>query len=269
MPKPTTSASKPKDVIKARPAAQNTTEAADQAKASPKPSTDAAAPAREDTAAQDQGALISTLGQAQLDHMVNRFLGWHLPETFRPDGGISFEPTYNNGTPEGGKSEPVGTNLLTATEAAAMVLHMIEGLPGVTTAKPNSSGPLFTVVADDLDELRSMVAGEVDRLLGQAETHVLGGNGAEGLRLLDGIKGTAEAVAGLFMDVGAKAAAKRAEHGGALAAEPRVSAVCLQLIRFGGREYGIGDAVELPKSVFDRLTAGGEVEAASTPTAAN
>lgn len=71
----------------------------------------------------------SALTDAQIKHMTERFLGWRLPENFQPDGGISFELNYNNGTPEGGKHEPVGTNLLGYTQAKAMVVHMIEGLP--------------------------------------------------------------------------------------------------------------------------------------------
>lgn len=66
---------------------------------------------------------------AQIKHMVDQFLGWKLPETFRPDGGITFEPHFNNGTPEGGKHQPVGTNLLDATQAREMVLHMLDRLP--------------------------------------------------------------------------------------------------------------------------------------------
>ncbi len=31
----------------------------------------------------------------QIKHMVNRFLGWKLPEHFKPDAGISFEPEFN------------------------------------------------------------------------------------------------------------------------------------------------------------------------------
>lgn len=69
------------------------------------------------------------MNDAQIKHMVEQFLRWKLPANFRPDGGISFEPNYNNGTPEGGKHEPVGTNLLDYTQAKAMVLHMLEGLP--------------------------------------------------------------------------------------------------------------------------------------------
>ncbi len=65
----------------------------------------------------------------QIKHMTDRFLGWKLPETFSPDGGISFKKTYNEHTAYPMKHEPTGTNLLDATQAEAMVRHMIEGLP--------------------------------------------------------------------------------------------------------------------------------------------
>lgn len=61
----------------------------------------------------------------QIKHMVDRFLSWKLPENFNPDGGVSYtRPDYPSSWPG-----PVGTNLLTATQAEAMVRHMIEALP--------------------------------------------------------------------------------------------------------------------------------------------
>ena len=65
----------------------------------------------------------------QIKHMVGRFLAWKLPEHFRPDGGVSFEPTYRGVGGTEYKREPVGTNLLDYTQAKAMVLHMLDGLP--------------------------------------------------------------------------------------------------------------------------------------------
>ena len=66
----------------------------------------------------------------QIKHMVDRFLRWRLPEHFNPDGGISFQRTFNENSPFGPmKHEPVGTNLFDATQADAMVRHMLEGLP--------------------------------------------------------------------------------------------------------------------------------------------
>lgn len=71
---------------------------------------------------------------AQIKHMVDRFLEWRLPENFRPDGGITFQPEFNvefnasRGKPPN-RHEPYGTNLFDATQADAMVRHMLEGLP--------------------------------------------------------------------------------------------------------------------------------------------
>ncbi len=66
----------------------------------------------------------------QIKHMVDRFLSWRLPETFNPDGGISFKKNFNEHTAHPMKHEPTGTNLLDATQAEAMVRHMVEGMPG-------------------------------------------------------------------------------------------------------------------------------------------
>lgn len=61
-------------------------------------------------------------------HMVNRFLGWKLPDNFNPDGGISFKRTINENRPEWPqKNEPTGTNLFDAAQAEQMVRYMIEG----------------------------------------------------------------------------------------------------------------------------------------------
>lgn len=69
------------------------------------------------------------MNDAQIKHMVDRFLNWRLPENFSPDGGISFEPLGNKGTPHEYTREPSGTNLLDAAQAEAMVRHMTEGMP--------------------------------------------------------------------------------------------------------------------------------------------
>ena len=66
----------------------------------------------------------------QIKHMVQRFLTWRLPEDFSPDGGVSFKKTFNENTAWPRKHEPNGTNLLSYTQAEAMVAHMVEGLPG-------------------------------------------------------------------------------------------------------------------------------------------
>lgn len=64
----------------------------------------------------------------QIKHMVDRFLSWDLPGDFQPDGGIRFDQEFRSVQ---GVSihKPVGTNLLTATQAEAMIRHMIAELP--------------------------------------------------------------------------------------------------------------------------------------------
>lgn len=64
----------------------------------------------------------------QIKAMVDRFLMWKLPESFNPDGGISFKADFNENTAHPMKHRPVGTNLFDAVQATAMVRHMIEGL---------------------------------------------------------------------------------------------------------------------------------------------
>jgi len=67
---------------------------------------------------------------AQIKHMVGRFLGWRLPEDFSPDCGIKFDAdAAKKLNPRNGRYEPVGTNLFTATQADAMVRHMLSGMP--------------------------------------------------------------------------------------------------------------------------------------------
>lgn len=58
--------------------------------------------------------------------MVDRFLGWKLPENFNPDGGIVFEPIMNKGSQHEMKREPSGTNLFDAQQAEAMIRHIVD-----------------------------------------------------------------------------------------------------------------------------------------------
>lgn len=67
--------------------------------------------------------------EEQIKHLVNRFLNYRLPDDFNPDGGVSFKRTFNDHTAHPMRHEPTGTNLLNATQAEAMVRHMLEGLP--------------------------------------------------------------------------------------------------------------------------------------------
>ena len=58
------------------------------------------------------------------DDMVSRFLCWRLPSTFSPDCGISFDGRKDDQWNKN-KTWPVGTNLLSAIEARAMLEHVL------------------------------------------------------------------------------------------------------------------------------------------------
>jgi len=109
----------------------------------------------------------------QIKHMVDRFLGWRLPENFNPDGGISFKPFGNEGTPHQFRNHPSGTCLFDATQAEAMVRYMVEGMP-----------------ASDAQLAEDVIAGAIAQPLGMSlrERHqvaeaVLAGLSAAGFRL--------------------------------------------------------------------------------------
>lgn len=91
--------------------------------------------------------------------MVDRFLGWKLPQDFGPDCGISFTPFHPNGT---ARFEPVGTNLLTADQALEMFKHCVD------------------VPADDGVDWRSRYMRDVEGLNNEGDP--IGGDPAMGLR---------------------------------------------------------------------------------------
>lgn len=62
---------------------------------------------------------------ADIDRLVNRFLAWELPKDFNPDGGIVFEPVANAGTIHEYVRRPIGTNLLNASQAKAMIAYIL------------------------------------------------------------------------------------------------------------------------------------------------
>ena len=74
--------------------------------------------------------------ERQIKSMVDRFLGWKLPENFSPDGGISFQKTANENTSHERKNEPTGTNLFDALQAEEMVRYMLAAHPPIPTAEP-------------------------------------------------------------------------------------------------------------------------------------
>ncbi|CAJ0705893.1 hypothetical protein [Ralstonia holmesii] len=72
--------------------------------------------------------------------MVDRFLGWRLPEDFGPDCGISFMAL---GHPNGW---PVGTNLFTAVQAEAMFRHAMGLGDTGAVAEEEANTPINTLV---------------------------------------------------------------------------------------------------------------------------
>ncbi|MEI9428681.1 hypothetical protein [Mesorhizobium sp. Cs1299R1N3] len=72
---------------------------------------------------------VNAMQSSQIKHMVDRFLAWKLPENFNPDAGISFKAAFNENTAHPMRHEPSGTNLFDASQAEAMVRHMLEGMP--------------------------------------------------------------------------------------------------------------------------------------------
>jgi hypothetical protein len=68
-------------------------------------------------------AARASAARPPMNEMVDRFLQWRLPDTFAPDCGITFTKLNHP------NSWPVGTNLLTAHEARAMLEHVLGATP--------------------------------------------------------------------------------------------------------------------------------------------
>ena len=79
------------------------------------------------------------LTEAQIKYMTNRFLGWSIPKDFNPDAYIDFKPSEHQKS--GVHPWPVGTNLLDAVQAKALVRYLVEGLPPATMRDPNRIEP--------------------------------------------------------------------------------------------------------------------------------
>lgn len=83
---------------------------------------------------------VATVESRSVDALVQRFLGWKLPADFAPDGGVTFERSYNVPGDGGGVVTkqrlpddpgrwPIGTNILNAEQARAMIMHLLAGEP--------------------------------------------------------------------------------------------------------------------------------------------
>lgn len=106
------------------------------------------------------GRSEESMTKDQIKHMVDRFLGWRLPENFSPDDGVSFERFGNRGTPYEYRREPSGTNLLDAVQTEAMVRYMVEGMP--------ASDALERAEREHAERLDALAA-EITALRGEAE----------------------------------------------------------------------------------------------------
>lgn len=81
------------------------------------------------------------------DDMVSRFLTWRLPHDFAPDCGVSFDGRPADAA--GYQREwPVGTNLFTATQARAMLEHVLGNNQG-PQASPRRIADLLRERAND------------------------------------------------------------------------------------------------------------------------
>jgi hypothetical protein len=92
---------------------------------------------RDSAPSADRAARSHVATHTVTDEMVNRFLSWKLPVAFHPDAGISFKRYFNveynakHGKPPQ-RHEPMGTNLLTATQAREMLEHVLAAAPSAT-----------------------------------------------------------------------------------------------------------------------------------------
>lgn len=90
------------------------------------------------------------------DAMVDRFLGWRLPDDFSPDGGVTFKPLqYGTVT-----TWPSGTNLLNAIQARAMLEFVHANPPQAMTREwcadfPGSAAGIINRLAQRVDELEA------------------------------------------------------------------------------------------------------------------
>lgn len=89
------------------------------------------------------------LREAAVKHMAERFLAWKLPDNFNPDGGVIFD----RGERQAGTAWwPTGTNLLTYTQAKAMVEHMMEGFPALAQPAPEHSLGMYEPAPEPASE---------------------------------------------------------------------------------------------------------------------
>ena len=125
---------------------------------SPQPSLGKDSPAKRDSDTQavapksGDGLVLCGLdiaSDAQIEHMVDRFLGWPLPKNFNPDAGISFRLLVS-GNAEYPYPWPTGTNLFDSLQAEDMVRYMLEGIetPALLAAEEKRLGQLDIILRE-------------------------------------------------------------------------------------------------------------------------
>jgi hypothetical protein len=78
-----------------------------------------------DEIAKDQSAPALKHEEQLINRMVDRFLGWKLPQDFVPDCGISFDGRKDDEFNKN-KTWPIGTNLLTADQVREMFAYCLK-----------------------------------------------------------------------------------------------------------------------------------------------
>ncbi len=98
-----------------------------------------------------------------INAMVDRFLGWRLPDNFNPDGGITFKRESDYEHPKFGRTkyEPIGTNLFNADQAKEMFEYALGG------SMPQGANVKLIAAAPDI--LESLI--ECSRIV---DHHVIG-----------------------------------------------------------------------------------------------
>lgn len=81
------------------------------------------------------------MAKTMIDQMVDQFLGWKLPDDFRPDCYITFDCEMSKKNPH---CWPVGTNLLTADQAKEMIKHMLAGVVTPDKYATKEEGDAYT-----------------------------------------------------------------------------------------------------------------------------
>lgn len=118
------------------------------------------------------------MNDAQIKHMVDRFLGWRLPKPWHPDNGISYQrPNYAHAPAD--HDWPTGTNLFGADEAREMVQYMLDALPEATTPEPNwnymaramQRAPFFATGSEEDIEAALKIAASIPVAIGDWIEH--------------------------------------------------------------------------------------------------